>query len=74
MSVYQALELEGVPREAFERVHAPVGLEIGPHTPEEIAISIAAELIGVRRGAAALAHKSASASAGRARAVPTASR
>ena len=52
LSVYQALEREGMPADKLERVHAPVGLEIGALTPEEIAISIAAELIAVRRGAA----------------------
>jgi xanthine dehydrogenase accessory factor len=56
-SVYQALERQGVAPEALDRVHAPVGLEIGALTPEEIAISIAAELIAVRRGATGLAHK-----------------
>jgi xanthine dehydrogenase accessory factor len=34
----------------FERVSAPVGLEIGAVTPEEIAVAIVAELIAVRRG------------------------
>ena len=59
LSVYQALERQGIPPDKFERVHAPVGLEIGALTPEEIAISIAAELIAVRRGAAAgVQHKS----------------
>ena len=58
LSVYHALEKEGIPAERFERVHAPVGLEIGALTPEEIAISIAAELVAVRRNAANLAHKS----------------
>jgi xanthine dehydrogenase accessory factor len=57
LSVYQALEREGVPSEKFDRVHAPVGLEIGALTPDEIAISIAAELIAVRRGASGVAHK-----------------
>ena len=51
LSVYAALEREGIPGEKFDRVHAPVGLEIGALTPDEIAISIAAELIAVRRGA-----------------------
>jgi xanthine dehydrogenase accessory factor len=51
ISVYQALEREGIPSEKFDHVHAPVGLEIGALTPDEIAISIAAELIAVRRGA-----------------------
>jgi xanthine dehydrogenase accessory factor len=57
LSVYRALENEGYPAHSFERVHAPVGLEIGALTPEEIAVSIAAELIAVRRNAAGLAHK-----------------
>lgn len=57
LSVYQALERQGVAPEALDRVHAPVGLEIGALTPEEIAISIAAELIAVRRGATGLTHK-----------------
>ena len=57
ISVYRALEKEGVPLETFERVHAPVGLEIGALTPEEIAVSITAELIAVRRHAAGLQHK-----------------
>jgi xanthine dehydrogenase accessory factor len=49
LSVYQALEREGYSPSEFERVHAPVGLDIGALTPEEIAISITAELIAVRR-------------------------
>jgi xanthine dehydrogenase accessory factor len=58
LSVYQALRKEGFPAERFERVHAPVGLEIGALTPEEIAVSIVAELIAVRRKATNLPHKS----------------
>ena len=57
LSVYKALENEGFAPELFERVHAPVGLDIGALTPEEIAISIAAELIAERRGAKGLNHK-----------------
>jgi len=57
LSVYKALEKDGVPPERFERVHAPVGLEIGALTPEEIAVSIAAELIAIRRNAPNLPHK-----------------
>jgi len=58
ISVYKALEKEGHHLDKFERVHAPVGLDIGALSPEEIAVSIAAELIAVRRNAPALAHKS----------------
>jgi xanthine dehydrogenase accessory factor len=50
LSVYHALEKEGIAIEKFASVHAPVGLDIGALTPEEIAISITAELIAVRRG------------------------
>jgi xanthine dehydrogenase accessory factor len=58
LSVYKALEREGYSSEEFERVHAPVGLDIGALTPEEIAVSITAELIAVRRNAPGLPHKS----------------
>jgi xanthine dehydrogenase accessory factor len=58
ISVYRALEKEGHNLEKFERVHAPVGLDIGALSPDEIAVSIAAELIAVRRNAANLQHKS----------------
>lgn len=57
ISVYQALEREGFGEKEFERVHAPVGLEIGALTPEEIGVSIAAELIAVRRNAQNTLHK-----------------
>lgn len=48
--VYQALEQSGLPRHSRQRIYAPIGLDIGALTPEEIAISIGAELILVRRG------------------------
>jgi xanthine dehydrogenase accessory factor len=51
ISVIKELEKEGIPREAFERIHAPMGLDIGAVTPEEIAISVAAEMIAFRRNA-----------------------
>ena len=40
----------GFNREKLDRVRAPIGLEIGAQTPEEIAVSIMAEIIAVRRG------------------------
>lgn len=46
--VYRALMEEGVSREALEKVHCPIGLDIGAETPEEIAVSIVAELIETR--------------------------
>jgi xanthine dehydrogenase accessory factor len=57
LSVYKALEAEGYGPEEFDRVYAPMGLEIGALSPEEIAISIVAELIAVRRNAESAAHK-----------------
>jgi xanthine dehydrogenase accessory factor len=57
ISVYKALEKEGYSPDEFERVHAPVGLDIGALSPEEIAVSITAELIAVRRNARNLPHK-----------------
>jgi len=49
ISVVHELEKEGIPREAFEKVFAPMGLEIGAELPEEIAISVVAEMIAIRR-------------------------
>jgi xanthine dehydrogenase accessory factor len=51
ISIYKELEKEGVPAEKFANVHAPVGLEIGAVTPEEIAVAIVAEMIAERRHA-----------------------
>jgi xanthine dehydrogenase accessory factor len=48
--IYDALLAEGMPPECLQRVHAPVGLDIGAVSPEEIAVSILAELIAIRRG------------------------
>jgi xanthine dehydrogenase accessory factor len=45
------LEKEGIPRDAFDKIHAPMGLDIGAISPEEIAISVTAEMIAVRRNA-----------------------
>jgi len=57
ISVYQALEKEGYAPEEFARVYAPMGLEIGALSPEEIAISITAELVAVRRNSSSAQHK-----------------
>jgi xanthine dehydrogenase accessory factor len=48
--IYDMLLAEGIPPECLDRVHAPIGIDIGAVTPAEIAISILAELIAVRRG------------------------
>jgi xanthine dehydrogenase accessory factor len=47
-AIYRALENEGFSADDFEKVHCPIGLSIGAQTPEEIAVSIVAELIHVR--------------------------
>jgi xanthine dehydrogenase accessory factor len=44
------LQAKGVPPETLARVHAPMGLELNAETPEEIAVSILAEIIMLRRG------------------------
>ena len=49
--ISSALLKEGLPSECLERIHAPIGFDIGAVTPAEIAISILAELVAVRRGA-----------------------
>ncbi|BEQ14397.1 XdhC family aldehyde oxidoreductase maturation factor [Desulfoferula mesophila] len=46
--IYKALSEEGVTSAQLEQVHSPIGLAIGAETPEEIAISIVAELVMVR--------------------------
>jgi len=59
ITVYRELVREGLEPQLFDRVHSPVGLDIGAVTPEEIAVSIVAELIGARRHAErALPHMS----------------
>jgi len=54
-TIFDGLVAQGVALEKILRVHAPIGLEIAAVTPAEIAVSIAAELIAVRRGREGLA-------------------
>jgi len=49
-TLYQFLLKKGIPKEALDKVHAPIGLDIHSETPEEIAVSIVAQLIMERRG------------------------
>ena len=44
------LQKEGAPEEAFSKLKAPIGLDIGAETPEEIAISVVAEIIAAKKG------------------------
>ncbi len=54
-AVFELLEKEqGIPPSKFDRVYAPIGLNIGAITPAEIAVCILAEIINVMRGGPAL--------------------
>lgn len=48
-AVYSHLMAKGIPQELLDKVHAPIGLSIHAQTPEEIAVSILAEIIQLRR-------------------------
>lgn len=48
-TVFSNLKAQGVTEETLSRVHAPIGVPIATETPEEIAVSIMAEMIDVRR-------------------------
>ena len=47
--MWKELEGMGIPRDKLEAIHAPIGLDIGSDTPEEIAVAVVAELIATRR-------------------------
>ncbi len=47
-TIYGHLRSRGISAEQLEKVHSPIGLQIGAETPEEIAVSIAAELVRAR--------------------------
>jgi xanthine dehydrogenase accessory factor len=49
-TIFRRLLRANVSRDELERVHAPIGLDLGAETPDEIALSIAAELLQWRRG------------------------
>jgi xanthine dehydrogenase accessory factor len=50
--VIERLRNAGVNEERLKNIHAPIGLDIGAVTPEEVALSIMAEIVAERRGAA----------------------
>jgi xanthine dehydrogenase accessory factor len=52
-AVRRELEARGVPARDLDRLHAPIGLEIGARSPREIALAILAEVVAVRNGVAA---------------------
>jgi xanthine dehydrogenase accessory factor len=47
---FQQLREKGIDETVIQRIHAPIGVDIGANTPAEIALSIAAELVAVRSG------------------------
>jgi xanthine dehydrogenase accessory factor len=53
-ATYVQLVEEGFSMDLIDRIHAPVGLDVGAETPEEIAVAVAAELVMVRRGGSGL--------------------
>ncbi len=57
ISTFKELEKEGVPAQKLEQVHAPIGLDLGAITPEEIAVSIIGQMIAVRRNVVPSAQK-----------------
>ena len=50
--VIERLREAGVPDEQLKQIHAPIGLDIGAVTPEEVALAILAEIVAERRGSA----------------------
>lgn len=50
MTTRKALEEMGVPAEKLDKIHSPIGLELNAETPEEIAVSIMAEIVMLRNG------------------------
>jgi xanthine dehydrogenase accessory factor len=59
LSTYKSLAERGTPLASLKKVYAPIGLDVGAVTAEEIAVSITAEMIAVRRGlSSASSHKS----------------
>jgi xanthine dehydrogenase accessory factor len=48
--VIDRLREAGIPEEQLTNIHAPIGLDIGAVTPEEVALAIMAEIVSTRRG------------------------
>jgi xanthine dehydrogenase accessory factor len=49
--VIERLRESGVPDDELKKIHAPIGLDIGAVTPEEVALSILSEIVAERRSA-----------------------
>jgi xanthine dehydrogenase accessory factor len=50
-TLFRELSDEGISKDRLDRIHTPIGMPINSHSPEEIAVSIAAEIIAVKNGA-----------------------
>jgi len=50
--IRQSLAAQGVSGEALDAIHSPAGIAIGAHTPEEIALSVLAEIVAQQRAEA----------------------
>jgi xanthine dehydrogenase accessory factor len=61
--VLEELRADGVPEDQLERIDVPAGLDIGARTPAEVALSILAEIVAVRRGKGTVASRAARAAA-----------
>lgn len=57
-NIFRDLLKEGIARERIEQVHSPIGLDLGAETPDEIALSIAAEMVMLRNHASGAPLKS----------------
>ncbi|HEX6125074.1 MAG TPA: XdhC family protein, partial [Pyrinomonadaceae bacterium] len=49
-AMFKTLRSDGIPDTSLNRIRTPAGLPINSRTPEEIAVSIAAEIISVKNG------------------------
>ena len=49
LRVLEMMKAQGIEQELLDRVHAPIGLEIGAETPQEIAVSIMGQIIATMR-------------------------
>ena len=47
-NIFKELEKEGVPKEALDKVHSAIGIQLGGKEPAEIALSILAEIVKVK--------------------------
>ena len=56
-AIYEKLEAAGFDRAQLEKVHSPIGLDLGGETPEELSIGIVAEIMAVKNGRSGLFSK-----------------